>query len=506
MPAKRTHDEATALLQRLSASPREPYPGNTTPWLAHCEGCNSDVRVLLKTALRFGRPHGNCPGRVKGTRKLAEAVVRAVMLAAQLVPLEPYVNSKTGWRCRCLACGAEDVTPTYNKVQQKGHGCRHCGIARRAELRRHPALEVEAAYRRLGGIPDIAYPGVDQVWPGVCAAAGHRVERRWKAIEISGYFCTVCSGARVLPETAIAAMEAAGCTPLDPYPGSSTKWRSQCHRCHRTVWPMYESIQQGQGPCAYCGGNKVDPDEAWLAMNEAGAIPRTPYPGADVDWPCTCGRCAAEITPRYNNAVVKGTDPCVYCSRQRISRTEAYPLAAEHQLEPLVEFEKATEVWKCRCLVCGGRTRTVLSKLIFTGARGCPVCARGGFRELDPAQVYLVRHAGHDVYKIGIPNAYGFRLREHRRHGFLPLQLEAGEAVWPLALGVHARAVEEAVLRLWRADQGLAQALAPVDMPQHGFTETAHLTEVHLQLTLHTLRQELAAVTTAGQLAPEIPQ
>ena len=101
MPVKRTHQQASTLLRKLGATPLEQYPGNITLWLVRCDGCNSDVRIQLKGALKFGRPHGNCPGRTRRTRKLPEDVACAVMLAAQLLPLEPYTDSKMPWRCRC---------------------------------------------------------------------------------------------------------------------------------------------------------------------------------------------------------------------------------------------------------------------------------------------------------------------------------------------------------------------------------------------------------------------
>jgi hypothetical protein len=504
---KLPHAHAAAELLTYGVRALDTYPGLADEWRGECVTCGQEVQARLKSARRFGRAHRRCPGNPKRTRRLPDAVARAVMLAAQLLPLEPYTENKTPWPCRCLVCGAEDITPKYNKVQQEGHGCRHCGIERRRRLRRHDPLMMEAEYRRLGGIPDIAYPGVEQAWPGVCAEAGHPVKRTWKAIKRSGYFCTYCSGARVLPEVAVAAMVAVGCTPLDPWTSSGTRWRSECHRCHRTIWPMYDSITAGQGPCVYCGHNKVDPEEARLAMIDAGAIPRVPFPGADTDWECACGRCAADISPRYNNTVVKGTDPCIFCSRRRISRTEAYALAAEHDLEPLEEFRLATQVWPCRCTRCNGTARTVLSLLKFSGARGCPVCARGGFRLLDPAQVYLLHNAALGVYKVGVTNAYEYRIREHRRHDFIPVQLDGGPAVWPVATGSQALAVESAVLTLWRADLHVPQALTPAQMPQHGATETARLTAADLAATLSTLLMHLPAPPAArSAFAPEPPR
>ena len=55
-----------------------------------------------------------------------EADAVAMMLAANLEPLEPYPRSALKpWRCRCLTC-MRDVTPTYATVQQGNGGCKYC--------------------------------------------------------------------------------------------------------------------------------------------------------------------------------------------------------------------------------------------------------------------------------------------------------------------------------------------------------------------------------------------
>jgi hypothetical protein len=412
------------------------------------------------------------------------------MLAAGLVPLEPYRGSKAPWRCRCLTCGNE-VTPTYNKVQQKNHGCRFCGIAHRAEAKMHDPDRMAAEYRRLGGVPDGPYPGVDVPWPGRCAVCRRVLTRTWRKIELSGYFCTYCSGERVIPEEAVAAMLAAGCTPLEPYTTSDTPWRSQCHRCHRVITPTYGCIKAGQTPCAYCAHRRVDPDEARQLMIDAGVIPEGRFPGALAYWLSVCSRCAEEVTPVYNN-VLKGHDPCWYCSGNRISTTEAHALVKAADLEPLEEYQRAGSVWLCRCTRCGSTARTVLTRLKFTGARGCPLCQRGGFRAHEPACVYLMHHPVRQAYKIGVTNQFEFRIREHRRYGFVPLELPDGvPSVWAVAVGEQALAIEDAVLRLWRVGLRLPQALTPEDMPQNGATETARLDPSDLALTLQVVHEEL---------------
>jgi hypothetical protein len=98
------------------------------------------------------------------------------------------------------------------------------------------------------------------------------------------------------------------------------------------------------------------------------------------------------------------------------------------------------------------------------------------------------------VYKIGVTNQFEFRIREHRRYGFVPLELPDGvPSVWPVAVGEQALAIEDTVLQLWRVGLRLPQALTPEDMPQNGATETARLSPSDLALTLQVVHRELRA-------------
>jgi hypothetical protein len=66
-------------------------------------------------------------------------------------------------------------------------------------------------------------------------------------------------------------MEAAGVTPLDPYPGSDEPWRCECQTCGQEVTPRYDSIQKGQGGCRFCassGFNPIAPAVVYLITHQ----------------------------------------------------------------------------------------------------------------------------------------------------------------------------------------------------------------------------------------------
>ena len=57
--------------------------------------------------------------------KIDSRVAVNEMKSAGYKPLKLYLNSKHPWKCKHLKCG-EIITPTYNQIQQGWRGCIHC--------------------------------------------------------------------------------------------------------------------------------------------------------------------------------------------------------------------------------------------------------------------------------------------------------------------------------------------------------------------------------------------
>jgi hypothetical protein len=135
-------EDFVALMREHGFEPLEPYPGSNTPWKSKCTTCGWEVspRVL-------GIKH-----RGYGCLRCARMVVdpegaAALMRAAGLEPVDPYVNSGDPWRCRCTTCG-EVVTPSYDRVK-RGSSCAVCATygfdpvaPARVYLIQHPDLSV----------------------------------------------------------------------------------------------------------------------------------------------------------------------------------------------------------------------------------------------------------------------------------------------------------------------------------------------------------------------------
>lgn len=107
-------------------------------------------------------------------RRLSDAEASMFMRNAGLEPLEPYPGVAKPWRCRCKVCGVVG-SPRYHNIKKGRGGCEPCGITKRALSR------------------------------------------------------------KVGDDLAVAAMEAAGVTPLEAYPGARSPWRCRCNYCGKEL-------------------------------------------------------------------------------------------------------------------------------------------------------------------------------------------------------------------------------------------------------------------------------
>jgi hypothetical protein len=94
-----------------------------------------------------------------------------------------------------------------------------------------------------------------------------------------------------------------------------------------------------------------------------------------------------------------------------------------------------------------------------------------------PALVYVITHAALGAAKIGVSDAAGSRIAQHRRAG------------WQLIAAFHvavyaACEIEDDVLRWWRSDLGLPPCLKREQMPQGGWTETVAVGAIDLAATV----------------------
>jgi hypothetical protein len=195
-------------------------------------------------------------------------------------------------------------------------------------------------------------------------------------------------------------MREGGVEPAEPYKNTSAPWRCRCLTCGREVTPRLDNVRAGHAACGYCAGLIVDPDEAAAVMRAAGLEPLGPYPGAARRWPCRCGRCGRESTPRYAN--VSNGSGCRYCGGERIRQAlkldgdQAAAVMRAAGVEPLEPYPGAGSPWRCRCVTCVTEV-TPRYEDVRDGHAGCKWCARkaaaAGLRlDHETAAVLMIEH------------------------------------------------------------------------------------------------------------------
>lgn len=128
MPRRMDEAQAVQHMRAAGLEPLETYSTVETPWRCRCEGCGDIVSPRLHN-VRAG--WGGCrpcsvKNRVAKQRQCNTPRAVADMRAAGLEPLEPFVDTKTDWRCRCVTCDTV-VKPKLNNIRNGHGGCIDCG-------------------------------------------------------------------------------------------------------------------------------------------------------------------------------------------------------------------------------------------------------------------------------------------------------------------------------------------------------------------------------------------
>lgn len=198
----RRKDEGIAIQIMLDHGyqPLEPYENSNAKWKSKCVKCKKTVYPTFGSVQYADTQCEYCAGN-----KIDPKDAKKIMLAAKLKPLEPYIDSKTPWKCECLKCG-NIVLPSFGGVNSGQGGCVTCGAASGGEKNRTPENE------------------------------------------------------------AVAIMLEAKLKPLVPYKSRHTPWKSQCLKCNAIVTPMLGTVMDGSG-CIICtpfGINLEKPSYVYL--------------------------------------------------------------------------------------------------------------------------------------------------------------------------------------------------------------------------------------------------
>ena len=118
-------EKALRLANTVGLEPLEDFVSGQIPWKCKHLKCGKIVFPLFGTILKGGSGCIECNAKDAAIRlRMPEAKAVAIMMQANIQPLEPYVNALSKWKCKCLVCG-KIITPKLNGVQN-GSGCGNC--------------------------------------------------------------------------------------------------------------------------------------------------------------------------------------------------------------------------------------------------------------------------------------------------------------------------------------------------------------------------------------------
>lgn len=442
---KLSQEQADKIFRLAQFTPLEPYTGSADKRRVSCDICGMECFVTYSSVARGSRGCPTCRAvAMREALRLEAEEADAVFRAAGLEPLEPYVNSKTKRRSRCLRCGTIGH-PQYQSLRAGNGGCKPCGY----EIVRQ---KLQAQKTNLAAID----------------ALFHR----------------------------------ANLTPLEPWVNANTPRLSRCNSCGREARIRYSGLWNGQGGCRPCAAKergfkqRNSGDIVDAVFRKCNLEPLEPYLGTDVKRRCRCTECGAAVDVMYKEIASGKRSGCRYCAYKRIgiaktlSQEVVDALFLAKDLEPLEPYEGSSLARRCRCMKCGREVNPMYSSL-KQGQGGCKYCAPVGLQRAAPGLLYLMRHDEYFALKVGVTStaARKNRVRTHQLHGWSLVK------TWDLPDAGVAESIETVVLGHWRQTLNAPPALLPSDMPSGGHSETVALIYVTAEDAASLIDQ---LVTEAG--------
>lgn len=294
--------EARKRMKRAGLEPLVAYPGSDIGWLCRCIKCNREVSPAYGS-IRGGQ--GGCKWCKVKNPWIDPNRAMELFKTNKLQPLEPFKNSHTKWKSRCLRC-EKIVFPSYRSVNQGSGGCKYCAPNFVDEKR------INEVMKRAGLVPLTKYVNSKEPWKVKHQKCGRTFFVEYANVR-GGASCRYCAGVSVIPKEAIALFKQRGLTPLTPYPGGKKPWKCKCNVCKKVVYPQYSSVATRNSGCIYCAGGKVDPKDAVAFMKKNGLTPLGKFPGARKPWKCKCKNCNNIVSPQYSS-MKSGQGGCRFCA------------------------------------------------------------------------------------------------------------------------------------------------------------------------------------------------
>jgi hypothetical protein len=368
--AKRISDsEARKVMLAAGFKPLTPYEKSSSPWKSRCLKCKKAVSPSLNNVKSKGVACPFCAGN-----SVHIDDVMKIIKAAKFKPLVKFPGAKKPWKCECLICG-EIVSPTFSSIKQGG-GCRFCARKKVGLANRINETEAIRIMKAVSLKPLEAYVNSSTPWKCRCMKCKKVVTPRLSMVKSKNSGCAYCAGVRVDEKQALKVLKKNKLKPLEPYKGNKHPWKCIHIPCGKVVYPRYNGLQKGQGPCKYCAHTAVDPSDAVAFFLSKDLKPLEQYSGdSKRPWLSVHLPCGNKVSPTYNIIQRGESIGCHFCSDQFVDPDEAFQLFQKNNLQPLVPYPGSAKPWKSIHTVCGQVIQPRYGH-IKAGRTGCPVCAK----------------------------------------------------------------------------------------------------------------------------------
>ncbi len=387
-------DDVKKIILKAKLKPLVKFPGAKKPWKCECLVCGQKVSPTYSSVKQGGGCKYCARKKVGLANKTDEIDAIERMKAAGLQPLEPYRDSSTPWKCRCMKC-KRVITPRLSMVKSKKSGCAYCAGVRVDEKDALKLLKKNLLK------PLEPYQGNKHPWKCIHIPCGKPVSPRYNGLQKGQGPCKFCARTAVDPKDAEALFLSNDLQPLEQYSGDSKKpWRSIHIPCGKEVSPTYNIIQRQESiGCHYCSDQFVNPEEAYQFFVSKDLLPLVPYPGTSKPWKSIHVVCGSEILPRYGH-IKAGRIGCPVCAGTvPITQEKAFAFFRSHDLEPKEKFKGPHHPWKSIHTTCGRQVSPRWAS-VQQGGSGCVFCSG---KKIDLKEAKLL------LKKLGLKPLESFR-------------------------------------------------------------------------------------------------
>lgn len=409
-------------------------------------------------------------------KKLDPKMAEARMLKAGLKPLEPYTNTLTKWKCKCLICG-NIVSPSYKQIASGIGGCNNCRYVKSGKSNSNSEDEAIALMLEKNLKPLEPYQNSKRPWKSICLICKKKISPSFGNIKRGQAGCKWCTRKVLDPEEALRVMRKQGYEPLTKYVNDREKWKSKCKKCKTISYPTYSQVsrQNNITGCTYCNIHYINERDAVKVMIKARLFPLITYKNARTPWKCRCLDCKKIVSPTFD-AVGSGKR-CSYCAGNKVDAKEAKKTMLLAGYKPLTPYKNSKSKWTCIHIKCGREVNAPFER-INAGHGACRYCATSGFQHGKKAVVYLITHPVLFAHKIGIGNPSDLRgndrMEIHKKYGWKMFK------TWEFEDGKIAQKIEKEAFRVIRKEMQLPIFLSVSEMPQGGQTETVNADSITL--------------------------